>query len=359
MMSALFPIIRPVLHAMDAEKAHKLTLRVLSTGLYPRDKTPDDPRLHLSVFGHGFPNPVGIPAGFDKNAQVLDAAFAFGIGFLEAGSVTPKPQFGNPLPRVFREPNSKSVINRMGMSNEGMDVFWSRYERFRQKGLHRHGIVGINIAKNKDTQDPAEDYLTLISKFGASADYLTVNISSPNTPGLRNLQGREILLPLLNSLVKRRNEVCADTKYTPLLIKLAPDLSPEECEDIAACVMEAGVDGLVLCNTTTDRPESLPADFREQTGGLSGPHVRAKSTQIIKTFYKLTGGRLPIIGVGGIASGIDAYEKIRAGATLVQLYTALVFQGPGLIGQIKRDLSALMDRDGFENITQAVGVDAK
>jgi len=358
-MPQLFPVIRPILHAMDAETAHKLTLRALATGLYPRDKTPDDPRLHLSVFGHAFTNPVGIPAGFDKNAQVLDAAFAFGIGFLEAGSVTPKPQYGNPTPRVFRDPSSKSVINRMGMSNEGMEVFWDRYQKFRQKGLHRHGIVGINIAKNKDTQDPAEDYLTLISKFAGHADYLTVNISSPNTPGLRTLQGREILMPLLTALVERRNQVCANTKYSPLLIKLAPDLSPEECEDIAACVMDAKVDGLVLSNTTTDRPETLPEGFRKETGGLSGPHVRAKSTQIIKRFYKLTNGSLPIIGVGGIASGIDAYEKIRAGASLVQLYTALVFQGPGLIGQIKRDLSAFMDRDGFKNISDAIGVDAK
>ena len=166
-------------------------------------------------------------------------------------------------------------------------------------------------------------------------------------------------MPLLTALVERRNQVCANTKYSPLLIKLAPDLSPEECEDIAACVMDAKVDGLVLSNTTTDRPETLPEGFRKETGGLSGPHVRAKSTQIIKRFYKLTNGSLPIIGVGGIASGIDAYEKIRAGASLVQLYTALVFQGPGLIGQIKRDLSAFMDRDGFKNISDAIGVDAK
>lgn len=358
-MPTLFPIIRPILHALDAETAHKLTLKALATGLYPQDRTAVDPRLSQTIFGHVFPNPVGIPAGFDKNAQALDAAFAFGIGFFEAGSVTPRPQFGNPLPRVFRDPNSKSVINRMGMSNEGMDVFAARYDNFRQKGLHRHAIVGINIAKNKDTQDPAADYLTLIEKFGATADYLTVNISSPNTPGLRTLQGREILLPLLNALVKKRNDVCGDKKHTPLMIKLAPDLTPEECEDIAAVVLESGVDGLVLSNTTTERPASLPESFRNETGGLSGPHVRRKSTEVIKTFYKLTNGKLPIIGVGGIASGIDAYEKIRAGASLVQLYTALVFEGPGLIKRIKQDLSAFMDRDGFTSISDAIGVDSR
>lgn len=355
-MPSLFPLIRPILHAMDAETAHKLTLRLLSTGLYPQDRTPVDPRLTQTIFGHVFPNPVGIPAGFDKNAQALDAVFAFGIGFFEAGSVTPKPQFGNPLPRVFRDPDSKSVINRMGMSNEGMDVFAERYDAFRQKGLHRHAIVGINIAKNKDTQDPAADYLTLIEKFGKTADYLTVNISSPNTPGLRTLQGRGVLLPLLNALVAKRNQVCSDRR-TPLMIKLAPDLAPEECEDIAHVLLESGVDGLVLSNTTIERPTSLPEPFRKETGGLSGPYVRAKSTEIIKTFYKLTNGKLPIIGVGGISSGIDAYEKIRAGACLVQLYTALVYEGPELIKRIKTDLSAFMDRDGFTNISDAVGVD--
>lgn len=352
-MPDIFPLIRPILHAMDAETAHKFTLRALQTGLYPPDRTPADPALEQTLWDLHFPNPVGICAGFDKNAAVLDAAFAFGIGFLEAGSVTPRPQYGNPRPRLFRETNSRSVINRMGMSNEGMDAFYARYEKFRQKGVHRHAIVGINIAKNKDTQDPATDYLTLIEKFGTIADYLTVNISSPNTPGLRTLQGRDILMPLLNALVQKRNAVCK----TPLLIKLAPDLAPEDFEDIASVVLDAGVDGLVISNTTTDRPETLPESFRKETGGLSGPHVRAKSTAAIKRFHALTGGRLPIIGVGGVASGHDAYEKIRAGASLIQLYTALVFEGPALIGRIKRDLAALLARDGFANIADAVGAD--
>lgn len=352
----LFRAIRPALHALDAETAHKITLAALSMGLYPARAGEDDPRLAQTIWGLQFKNPVGISAGFDKSAQVLDPVFDLGIGFLEAGSVTPRPQAGNPRPRVFREGNSKSVINRMGMSNDGMDAFTRRYRAFRERGKNAANIVGINIAKNKDTEDPAADYLALIDRFGPMADYFTVNISSPNTPGLRNLQNREHLLPLLQALLERRALVCGP-QQPPLLVKLAPDLSEDECADIARTITEAGIDGLVLSNTTTDRPQTLPENFRGETGGLSGPHVREKSTAIIKNFYRLTGGKMPIIGVGGIASGADAYAKIRAGACLLELYTALVFEGPGLIERIKTDLLSLLARDGYANIAQAVGAD--
>ncbi len=355
-MPDVFPLLRPVLHALDAENAHKLTLRALKLGFYPGRAAKDDPRLQQTVFGLTFKNPIGISAGFDKSAEVLDPVFDLGIGFLEAGSVTPRPQEGNPRPRVFREPASQSVINRMGMSNDGMDAFTRRHSRFRAEGRNRANIVGINIAKNKDTEDPAADYLTLIDRFGPVADYFTVNISSPNTPGLRNLQHREHLLPMLRAMLERRALVCGP-EQPPLLVKLAPDLNEQECGDIAATVLEAGIDGLVLSNTTLDRPETLPVPFREQAGGLSGPHVREKSTAIIRTFYRLTGGRLPIIGVGGVASGKDAYEKIRAGASLIELYTALVFHGPALIPAIKADLLRFLERDGFDSIATAVGAD--
>ncbi len=354
----LYPLIRPLLFRMDAETAHKIALQSLKWKLVPADRTPHDVRLRQTVLGLDFLNPVGISAGFDKNAFVLDEVQRLGIGFMEAGSVTPKPQYGNPRPRLFRDPGTRSVINRMGMSNEGMDAFAKRYSDFRRYGDNCDAIIGINIAKNKDTEDPAADYLTLIEAFALTANYLTVNISSPNTPGLRTLQGRAILLPLLNALVQKRDEVCKGTRKTPLLIKLAPDLADDECEDIAQVVVESGVDGLVLTNTTLDRPASLPKPFANETGGLSGPFVRNKSTAMIRTFYRLTQGRLPIIGVGGISSGLDAYEKIRAGACLIQLYSALVFEGPALIGRIKRDLGALLARDGFKNITDAIGVDA-
>lgn len=355
----LYPLIRPLLFRMDAENAHKIALQALKWKLVPADRTPHDARLASTILDMDFINPVGISAGFDKNAFVIDEAQRLGIGFMEAGSVTPKPQYGNPRPRLFRDPHSRSVINRMGMSNEGMNVFADRYDHFRKHGSTPDAVIGINIAKNKDTKDPAADYLILIEKFGLTADYLTVNISSPNTPGLRTLQGREILLPLLDALVAKRDQICAGARSTPLFIKLAPDLADDECEDIANVIIESGVDGLVLANTTTDRPESLPQPFRDETGGLSGPHVRNKSTAIIRKFYQLTAGKLPIIGVGGISSGIDAYEKIRSGASLVQLYSALVFEGPALIGKIKRDLGALLARDGFKNIKDAVGVDVQ
>lgn len=357
MKDVLFPLARPLLHAMDAETAHTVTIRALQMGFHPRCREDDDPRLAQNLWNLHFPNPIGISAGFDKNAQVLDAVLSMGVGFMEAGSVTPRPQFGNPKPRVFREPNSHSVINRMGMSNDGMNAFWRRYKAFRDQGRNKDGIIGINIAKNKDTEDPNADYLDLIDRFAPHADYLTVNVSSPNTPGLRNLQQREFLLPMLQALLARRALVCGAERQPPLLVKLAPDLSEAECIDIAQTVMEAGIDGLVLSNTTLDRPETLPDDFRKETGGLSGPYVREKSTNIIRRFYRLTGGRLPIIGVGGIASGADAYAKIKAGACLVQLYTALVFHGPALIGRIKNDLLTCLERDGFRHVSEAIGAD--
>lgn len=354
-MHRLFPVVRPLLHAMDAETAHRATVQALKIGLYARTKTEDDERLNMRLWGLAFPNPVGIGAGFDKNAEALDGLFSFGLGFAEAGTVTPRAQAGNPRPRLFRDANTKSVINRMGFNNDGMDAFWDRYQRFRRKGIFRHGIVGINIGKNKDTESATADYETLIARFAPYADYLTINISSPNTPGLRNLQQREHLLPLLQTLMAAREKACQQMHQPPMLVKLAPDLTDSECEEIAQALLEAGIDGIILSNTTLDRPGALPAGFSAQAGGLSGPFVRDKSTAIISRFYSLTKGQIPIIGVGGIASGLDAYVKIRAGASLVQLYTALVFEGPALVSRIKRDLLALMDRDGFKTIADAVG----
>jgi dihydroorotate dehydrogenase len=234
-----------------------------------------------------------------------------------------------------------------------------KYMKFRRHGRNRHGITGINIGKNKLTEDPAADYLKLIGLFAPLAGYITVNISSPNTPGLRDLQKREFLLPFIADLRARRDAVCAGTHKPPILIKLAPDLADAQAEELAATLIESQIDGLILGNTTLDRPDSLPEDFKKETGGLSGPLLRKKSTALLGRFYQLTGGKLPIIGVGGIASGLDAYEKIRAGACLVQLYTALVFEGPALVARIKTDLAALLKRDGFANIAQAVGADHK
>lgn len=344
-MLDLYPLARPFLQAMDAENAHRLAIKALQI-CPPRDHS-KHPTLAQNLWGLHFQNPVGIAAGFDKNAESVDGLLSAGFGFVEAGTVTPQPQPGNPRPRVFRDPASRSVINRMGFPGDGMEVFLKNYQS-RKAG----GIVGVNIGKNKTTEDPAADYITLMKTFGPMADYITINISSPNTPGLRDLQKRDFLVPFIAEMKSIRG-----SNKAPILIKLAPDLTEDLSADLAATLKEAGIDGIIIGNTTLDRPSHLPADFLKETGGLSGPPARAKSTALIKRFYTLTDKSIPIIGVGGISSGHDAYEKIRAGASLVQLYTALIYEGPGLVRKIKDDLAALLKRDGFANIAEAIGAD--
>ena len=341
----------PLLHMMDAEKAHTLTMAGLKSGLVT-DKAPkNDQSLALSLFGRVFPNPVGLAAGFDKNAQSADAMLGYGFGFVEIGTVTPQPQVGNPKPRIFRNKKSRSVINRMGFPNGGADEFEHNYTRFRDKGRNSTGIVGINVGKNKDQGDALADYVDLVHRFGKQSDYLTVNISSPNTPGLRDLQDPEELLPFLRQLVIVRNARCK----TPLLVKLAPDLSEGQCKAIAHCVMEAGIDGVILTNTTLARPDHLPEAFRNEMGGLSGPLLQNQSLNVIRSFYKHTGGKLPIIGAGGIDSAQSAYAAIKAGASLIQLYTALVYHGPKLPRKINKGLLKLLKDDGYSSIAEAIG----
>lgn len=353
MYDILFKISRPILQKLDAEKAHHLTLRVLKSGMMTRKAKPAAPALALSLFGRVFPNPVGLAAGFDKNAEAMDAMLGFGFGFVEAGTVTPAPQEGNPQPRVFREPQTQSVINRMGFPNGGADLFERNYQNFRENGKNKDGIVGINVGKNKSQEDALADYVALVHRFGKQSDYLTVNISSPNTPGLRNLQDPTELLPFLRQLVIVRNARCR----TPLLVKFAPDLTDDQCRDIARVCMEAKIDGIILTNTTLERPDILPADFAAQTGGLSGPLLQDKSLHVIRQFYRHTGGQLPIIGAGGVNSAETAYAKIKAGASLVQLYSALAFHGPALVTKINKGLVTLLKADGYESITQAIGAD--
>ncbi len=351
----LFSLTRPLLHRMDAETAHKIAVRALSCPLSVNKARHDTPELTQGLWSIVFPNPVGLAAGFDKNADCVDALLGAGFGFVEAGTVTPRPQNGNPRPRVFRDPQSHSIINRMGFPNDGALAFGEAVNRFKTKGKNTSGILGINIGKNKDTEDAAADYVTLIKRFAGIADYLTVNISSPNTPGLRNLQDPENLAPFLDALMEARADTTAPD--VPLLLKLAPDLDESACAEIAKTVMKAGIDGLILTNTTSARPDTLPADFRAEAGGLSGPCLKEKSLEILRLFYRLTEGTIPLIGAGGIASGADAYARIRAGASLVQLYTALVYHGPALVSRIVRDIDALRARDGFDHIAQAVGAD--
>lgn len=357
-MPGFYDLFRPLIFKADPETAHQLTLKALKSGLLPPCGSIDDPALEVKLWGLKFPNPVGLSAGFDKNAEVIGPAFRMGFGFVEAGTVTPKPQPGNPAPRVFRDPKTESVINRLGFPSEGMNAFKSNLEKFLDSKHRPPGVLGINIGMNKAQTEPAKDYTVLINMLGPMADYITINISSPNTPGLRNLQERGPLLELLAAVLAERKRSCGDHP-PPLLVKLAPDLSEDQQEEIARTVLEAGIDGIILSNTTLDRPDSLPGDFAAEKGGLSGQPLTAKSTEIIRSFYRLTEGKLPIIGVGGISSGSDAYDKIRAGASLVQLYTSLVFKGPTVANSINQGLLALLKKDGFKNISQAVGADHK
>lgn len=356
-MQKLYRFIRPGIFKIDPEAAHGLTIKALKTGVIKSCNPTKSDRLTQDVLGLKFENPVGMAAGFDKNAEVIVPLLKLGFGFTEAGTVTPKPQGGNPRPRIFRDPSNDAVINRMGFPNGGIRAFKPNLDKARNDPTRPDdGIIGINIGMNKGQQNPAEDYLELISAFAEHADYLTVNISSPNTPGLRDLQEKEPLTELLSALMKRVRQVCPDYP-TPLLVKLAPDLTEKQQEEIAETLIENKVNGVILTNTTLDRPDTLPSKFSNETGGLSGAPVRDKSTKVIKNFYKLTKGNLPIIGVGGIQTAQHAYEKIKAGASLVQLYTGMIYEGPDIANNINKGLLELMDKDGFENISQAIGAD--
>jgi dihydroorotate dehydrogenase len=345
-----FRLARPLLHAIDPERAHELTVMALRAGLAGRSSPPSDPVLATRVLGLDFANPLGLAAGFDKNAAVADAMLGLGFGFVEVGTVTLRPQYGNPKPRLFRLPVDGAVINRMGFNNDGLHVARARLERRRANG--RGGIVGANVGPNKDVADPVADCARCVETLAPVADYLVVNVSSPNTPGLRALQAKDALLPLLDACLAARG---SGGQPPPLLVKIAPDLSGEELQGVAAAATSAGVDGLIATNTTLARPPSLRDVRRSEAGGLSGRPLLAPSTAILAQLFRLTEGSVPLIGVGGIASGADAYAKISAGASLLQLYTALVYGGPGLVGRILKELAALLRADGFSRLDEAVG----
>jgi dihydroorotate dehydrogenase len=344
-----YALLAPALRALDPETAHRLAIRVLRSGLVPRERVVDDAILAQRVWGRDFSNPVGLAAGFDKHAEAPDALLGRGFGFVEIGGVTPLPQPGNPRPRVFRLTEDGAVINRMGFNSVGLDVV-----RDRLAARARRGIVGVNLGKNKEQADAAADYVAGAKAFAPHADFLVINVSSPNTPGLRALQSREALHALVGRV---RAALQGLANAPPLLLKVAPDLTDDDKRDIAAVAIATRLDGLIVSNTTLARPASLASPHRAQSGGLSGKPLFAPSTELLGQFYRLTEGRLPLVGVGGIASGRDAYAKIRAGATLVQLYTALVFHGPRLVADIKRDLAAALRADGFRGVAEATGAD--
>lgn len=345
----LFPLVRPALKFIEPERAHRLTIVALKLGAAPRRRAPDPASLGVDLWGLHFPNPVGIAAGFDKNGEVPDAMLALGMGFAEVGTVTPRPQTGNPRPRVFRLEDTRAVINRLGFNNEGHDALKRRLEARRGKP----GIVGVNIGANKDAADRVADYEAGIRAFEGLASYFTVNISSPNTPGLRALQSKAELEGLISRVLKARKG------KTPVLLKIAPDLTGPELADIAAVALEKHLDGLIVSNTTIRREGLVSGSLAHEQGGLSGKPLFALSTGVLRDVYRLTQGRIPIVGVGGIASGADAYAKIRAGASLVQLYSALTYEGPALVTGIKRDLAAALAADGFVHVADAVGIDAR
>ncbi|HEY4076118.1 MAG TPA: quinone-dependent dihydroorotate dehydrogenase [Rhizomicrobium sp.] len=344
---SVFDLGASLLRHLPPETAHRATLG-LAGAFAPLLPAPgaDDPRLMVRALGLEFPNPVGLAAGFDKDAQVPDAMARFGFGFVECGTVTPRPQAGNPRPRLFRLPEDCAVINRMGFNNGGVAA-----AAHNLKARRARGIVGINIGANKDSQDRIADYARCFGELAAFADYVTVNVSSPNTPGLRGLQNREELTRLLSAMIEAR----ARGAQRPILLKIAPDLDLSALDEIADVVRASGIDGLIVSNTTIARP-LLKSLHAEETGGLSGAPLLAPSTRVLAQMHARLNGAVTLIGVGGIASGEDAYAKIRAGACLVQLYTALVFQGPGLVARIKRELLDCLVRDGFADVTEAVGV---
>ncbi len=342
----------PCIRVLDPEVAHGLTIRALKMGLVPPQPAADDPILAATVWGRRFPNPVGLAAGFDKNAEVPDAMLRQGFGFVEIGSVTPRPQPGNPKPRMFRLPDDQAVINRMGFNNEGAEAVAARLRKRR-----RQGIVGVNLGKNKDTEDAAADYEKGVAALAGLGEYVVVNVSSPNTPGLRALQGRAQLAALVGRTRAALDAAVPGEGRPPLLLKIAPDLTAEDMADIARVALDGALDGLIVSNTTIERPWRLLSWFRGEAGGLSGRPLFAPSTRVLSEMYRLTEGRLPLVGAGGIASGADAYAKIRAGATLVQLYTALIYHGPGLVTRIKTDLAGLLRKDGFASLSEAVGAD--
>ena len=347
----MFAALKPLLFALDPEAAHNLTLAALKTGqglsLLPRAPA-EDPILATELAGLRLPNPIGLAAGFDKDAEVPDAMLRLGFGFVECGSVCPRPQPGNPKPRLFRLVEDEAVINRFGFNSKGVEFAHARLAARAGKP----GIVGINLGANKDSEDRTGDYVSGLRALAPLASYVTVNISSPNTPGLRSLQDGAALADLIARVMAARGRL-----EVPLFVKVAPDQGEDDWATIARASIDGGVDGLIVSNTTVSRP-ALASRHAGETGGLSGKPLKPLALAALKRFRAETGGALPLIAVGGIASGQDAYARIRAGASAVQLYSALVYHGPGLVTRIKAELAALLRRDGFASVAAAVGTGA-
>ena len=340
---------------LPPELSHSLTIKLLKLDFFSKNKKNDDPSLHQHIFGLDFSNPVGLAAGFDKNVEVVEQILNLGFGFVEAGTVTPNPQKGNSKPRIFRLLEDQAIINHLGFNNYGVQYAKQRLLKLNLNSLSR-GVVGINIGKNMDSKDAIIDYCDGLKNLGPLSHYITINISSPNTPGIRDLQHRGKIENLIKALYKvKKNSPNLEKK--PILLKISPDLDDEQLRDISLISLANGIDGLIITNTTLGRPNTLNSKHNNEIGGLSGKPLFVKSTLTLKKIYSLTNGQIPLIGVGGISNGIEFYEKIKSGASLAQLYTALVFKGPSIINSIKQEIISCLKTDGFRNIREAIGKD--
>ncbi len=337
-----------VMHRLDPETAHGLSIKALKSGLTPCPGPVTSPRLKTEIAGLNLPNPVGLAAGFDKNAEALGALTQAGFGFIEVGAATPRPQPGNPKPRLFRLSEDLAAINRFGFNNEGMEVIGARLAQ-----RPKNGVIGLNLGANKDSDDRAQDFARVLSHCGAHLDFATVNVSSPNTEKLRDLQGKAALSALLAGVMEARERL---ERPIPVFLKIAPDLDEAGLDDIADVARESGIDAVIATNTTLAR-DGLKSAHRDEMGGLSGAPLFKKSTRVVAQLSTRLDGAVPIIGVGGISSAEDAYAKIRAGASAVQFYTALVYGGLSLAAEIANGLDALLARDGHDSVAQAVGTD--
>ncbi|MEM1399278.1 MAG: quinone-dependent dihydroorotate dehydrogenase [Pseudomonadota bacterium] len=348
----LYRALRPGLFLMGPESAHEWALRSIGTGAFV-DRQADDPVLTVELLGKAFANPLGLAAGFDKNAQCLEPLSQLGFGFIEVGGVTPRPQIGNPKPRIFRETTARAVINRCGLNNDGLAAIADRFEAYRKRAGKGGPPIAVNLGPNADSENPIDDYAVLAGRLGPLADMLVVNVSSPNTTGLRSLQAADRLTEILQGMRARLS------KQAPprIGIKLTMDMAPEDLEVLGDFAVTQNLDAITLTNTSVDRPSGLASGFADQKGGLSGAPLKQSALAALRRVAGVTKGRIPLIGVGGIETGRDAYERIRAGASLLQIYTVLVFDGPGAVRSIKRGLVDSLRADGFSHVSEAVGVD--